>query len=365
MYTQDGLPLVHFPQNGHTTAHQIRQFCGETVTSLNTWIPRLAGQRVLVVGDVILDEYLVGKTTRLSREAPIPVLEFEARQLIPGGAANPAANIAALGSTPIQIGVIGPDSAGTNLRQVLQARGIDTGGLVTDAGRPTTVKSRIMAQMGLRFPQQVARLDTLSREPIHAGVERQVRALLDQHIRYMNAVLLSDYHCGLLTPSLVDTIRALAGEAGVLLTADAQGELDKYAGFGIVKCNADEARAYLRRNLETGADFAAAALEIGAALRLTGGMVITRGADGATVAVCASNQAVHSPAPAVTDVYDTVGAGDTAIAVLTLAAAAGASYTEAAALANYASGLVVRRVGNYTPTPAELAWALATWGNGG
>lgn len=331
--------------------------------TLSTWIPHLAGQRVLVVGDVILDEYLIGKTTRLSREAPIPVLEFETRQLIPGGAANPAANIAALGSTAIQVGVIGPDSAGTNLRQVLQARGIDTGCLVTDAGRPTTVKSRIMAQMGLRFPQQVARLDTLSREPIHAGVERQVRAMLDQHIRQVNAVLLSDYHCGLLAPALVETIRVLAADAGVLLTADAQGELDKYAGFGVVKCNADEARTYLRRDLETAEDFAAAALEIGAALRLTGSMVITRGGDGATVALCAEKRAMHSPAPAVTDVYDTVGAGDTAIAVLTLAVAAGASYSEAAALANYASGLVVRRVGNYTPRPDELAWALATWGD--
>ena len=130
----------------------------------------------------------------------------------------------------------------------------------------------------------------------------------------------------------------------------------------VSSCNADEARAYLRRDLDTPDDFAQAALQIGAALRLTGGMVITRGGDGATVALCAENQAVHSPAPVVSDVYDTVGAGDTAIAVLTLAVAAGAAYPEAAALANYASGLVVRRVGNYTPKPDELAWALTTWG---
>ncbi|MBZ0279843.1 MAG: ribokinase [Anaerolineae bacterium] len=324
---------------------------------LVTWIPRLANQRVLVVGDVILDEYLIGKTTRLSREAPIPVLEFESRQIIPGGAANPAANIVALGSTAVQVGIIGVDTAATNLRQVLQARGIDTNYLITDSARPTTVKTRIMAQMGLRFPQQVARLDTLSREPVTSAVEHQVRSVIDREIKSVQAVLVSDYHTGLLTPALVSSLRKLGTAGNVLLMADAQGELDKYAGFTLVKCNADEARDDLRRDLKSDDDFGAAALELCNRLKLTGGMVITRGADGATVGT-AEGQSIHCPAPAVSDVYDTVGAGDTTIAVLTLAVAAGASYTEATTLANYASGLVVRRVGNYTPTPEELTWAL-------
>lgn len=327
---------------------------------LKQWIDKLAGQRILVIGDVILDEYLIGRAARMSREAPIPVLEFESRQLIPGGAANPAANIVTLGSTALQVGVIGSDTAGTNLRQVLQARGIDTHYLITDSARPTTVKSRIMAQMGLRFPQQVARLDTLSREPISSSIERRVRTMINEQIAQVSAVLLSDYHTGLLTPSLVATIRKLATTAHVLLTADAQGNLEKYAGFSLVKCNADEARDYLRRDLRTDEEFAAAAMEICTTLNLTGGMIITRGPDGATIAECAGTVS-RSPAPAVTDVYDTVGAGDTTIAVLTLAVAAGASYADAASLANYASGLVVRRVGNYTPSPEELAWALDNW----
>jgi rfaE bifunctional protein kinase chain/domain len=327
---------------------------------LKLWIPKLAGQRILVIGDVILDEYLIGKAARMSREAPIPVLEFESRQLIPGGAANPATNIVALGSKVVQVGVIGSDTAATNLRQVLQARNIDTNSLITDSGRPTTVKTRIMAQMGLRFPQQVARMDTLSREPVSAAVERQVRTVIDQEIGSANAVLLSDYHTGLLTPSLVTTIRKLATKTGVLLTADAQGKLEKYVGFAVVKCNADEACDYLRRDLQTDDDFALAALELCQKLKLTGAMVITRGVDGATVGMC-EGKAIRCPAPSVTDVYDTVGAGDTAIAVLTLAVAGGASYTDAATLANYASGLVVRRVGNYSPTPDELGWALDTW----
>ncbi len=327
---------------------------------LKDWITKLAGQRILVVGDVILDEYLIGKTTRLSREAPVPVLEFESRQLIPGGAANPAANITALGSTAIQVGIIGADSAADNLKMILQEHGIETSGLLVDPSRPTTIKTRIMAQMGLRFPQQVARMDTLSRESIIAAVQQQIIALIQQHIGAVQAILLSDYHTGLLTSALVAEIRQLAAQTKLLLTADSQGELDKYDGFGLVKCNADDARDYLRRSLRTDDDFAKAAEELYQALHLTGGMVITRGGDGATVAT-GEHKVEHCPAPAVTDVFDTVGAGDTAIAVLTLAAAAGASYFEATMLANYASGLVVRRVGNYAPTPQELAEALENW----
>src|SRR5215475_12638186 len=127
-------------------------------------IPKLANQQIIVLGDVILDEYLIGRATRLSREAPIPVLEFEERRLIPGGAANPAANIVALGSKAVQVAVVGDDPEAESLRHVLERHHIETHGLIVDEGRSTTVKTRIMAHMGLRFPQQVARLDKLARE---------------------------------------------------------------------------------------------------------------------------------------------------------------------------------------------------------
>ncbi len=328
--------------------------------SLASLIPRLAGQRVIVLGDVILDEYLIGRATRLSREAPVPVLEFEERRLIPGGAANPAANIVALGSEAVQVGVTGGDADGNALRDVLRARGIDVTPLVTTHDRPTTVKTRVMAHMGLRFPQQVARLDKLTREPISAEVETTLCALLKSLVPDADALLLSDYHAGLLTPTLVGAALEAAGRAAIPATADAQGDLDKYAGFAVVKCNADEASTYLRRDLHSDEDFAAAARELRDGLRLTLGMVITRGADGATIAQ-ADGTTAHCPSPAITDVYDTVGAGDTAIAVITLVLAAGAALTDAAMLANYASGLVVRRVGNYAPTPDELAQAVAEW----
>jgi D-glycero-beta-D-manno-heptose-7-phosphate kinase len=322
---------------------------------LQSILPSFAARRIVVAGDVILDEYLIGTATRMSREAPVPVLEFEQQRLIPGGAANPAANIIALGAHVRLVGMIGADSEATALRQVLQARGINTDDLVVDGARPTTVKTRILAQMGLRFPQQVARLDKLSRDPITPAIEgRAIDAVL-RAAGNADALLLSDYGGGLLTPRLVDKARALGNH--LLLTADAQGKFEKYAGFGVVKCNADEARAFLRRPLNSPDDYAAAARDLCSALKLTRGMVITRGADGATIAT-PDGHTQHCPAPAVSDVYDTVGAGDTAVAVLTLALAAGAALDEAATLANYASGLVVRRVGNYAPTADELVKSI-------
>lgn len=327
------------------------------MNNLLNLIPRLAGQRVIVLGDVILDEYLIGRATRLSREAPVPVLEFEERRLIPGGAANPAANIVALGSEALQIGILGADAEAAALREVLQARGIHTGALLEDVDRPTTVKTRVMAHMGLRFPQQVARLDKLSREPISPVLERTLVKVLADEAKTATALLLSDYHVGLLTPALVSAALDAANAANIPAAADAQGDFDKYAGFGVVKCNADEARAYLRREIQTDDEFASAARDLCAALRLTVGMVITRGADGATVCE-ADGTTSHCPSPAITDVYDTVGAGDTAVAVIALALAAGVPLVDAAVLSNYASGLVVRRVGNYAPTPDELAQAV-------
>ncbi len=328
---------------------------------LQSLIPQLGGKKILVVGDIILDEYVTGIATRLSREAPVPVLEFEERRYIPGGAANPAANIVALGSKAVQVGIVGEDAAATTLYEVLEAHGIETDAIITCSDRPTTVKTRIMAQMGLRFPQQVARLDTLSRTPINASIEQRIRARISNRIsgkggKY-DALLLSDYHIGLLTKSLVDAIRETGQRENVLLAADAQGKLGKYIGFGLVKCNADEARSYLQRDIAGDTDFAAAAQELCEKLELTEAMVVTRGADGATLSTH-EGQTVHCPAPTISDVYDTVGAGDTTIAVLTLAIAAGASYVDAVTLANYASGIVVRHVGNHTPTPDELAQAV-------
>lgn len=324
---------------------------------LRNHIKNLGAPSVAVVGDLILDEYLIGTATRMSREAPIPVLEFERREYIAGGAANPAMNLIALGARVHQFGVVGTDDAGAQLIGMLTAHGIACAGIWQDATRPTTLKMRVMASMGLRFPQQVARIDTVSREPLPAHAQAQVSAALADGARHIHLILASDYRNGLLTPALIGTLRELGTTAGALLTADTQGNLALYRGFGLLKCNAQEATEFLGKPLETDADFAAAARDLCAQLELTRGMVITRGAAGATFAQPNGTTGL-CPAPKVTDVFDTVGAGDTAIAVMSIAVLAGAPLADAVMLANVASGLVVRKVGNYAPTRAELFSAL-------
>ena len=211
--------------------------------------------------------------------------------------------------------------------------------------------------MGLRFPQQVARVDTLSREAVSAEIQQQIRQTVDAHLSQAGALLISDYHNGLLLPELVAAVRDSAQAQGIPAIVDAQGNLQKYRGFDVVKCNADDARDYLRRDINDDTAFGAAAQTLLEKLSLRGAMVITRGAGGATIADT-DGTITHCPAPAVSNVFDTVGAGDTSIAVMTLARIAGASYADAVMLANYASGIVVRHVGNYTPSPAELTQAL-------
>jgi rfaE bifunctional protein kinase chain/domain len=317
-------------------------------------VPKLAGHHVLVVGDVILDEYLIGRTDRLSREAPIPVLEFERREYIPGGAANPSMNIAALGSHVLQVGIVGDDGDAVTLRDILQAKGIDPAGLLTDPSRHTTTKTRIMAHMGLRFPQQVARMDRIDRHPINGDVEQQIVANLKSPMP--DAVMVSDYLTGLLTTEVVAAVRETSQSRQILATADAQGQLDKYAGFDLVKCNAEEAMRCVKQRLISDDDFANAGRIMINDLNLRA-MLITRGHEGVTL-VQHDGTVNHLPAVHVEDVYDTVGAGDTVLAVVTLALAAGASYIGAAALANIAAGIVVRKVGNYAPSPAELLAAI-------
>ena len=319
---------------------------------LKAAVAQLAGKTVMVVGDVMLDEYISGRAVRMSREAPVPVLELESTRRIPGGSANPAANIVSLGGRAIQIAVVGVDSSGEALRDLLRAGGIDASGILSCAQRTTTVKTRILALMGLRFPQQLARIDTIARHDIDAQTESQLIDAISRGINSVDAVLLSHYHGGLLTASLVARIRALCRRHDVLLTADAQGQFDIFSQLDLIKCNAEDAARHLQRDLRDDDDFAWAARQLYERLKIRRAAIITRGSQGATVA--SADAIHHCHAARVSDVYDTVGAGDTAIAVLTLALAARLDVLEAAALANHASGIVVRHLGNYAPTAAEL-----------
>ncbi len=319
-------------------------------------VARLAGLRVLIIGDVSLDEYIFGRATRLSREAPVPVLEWMRRDIILGGAANPARNIVALGSSAIQIGIVGADSEGEQLRMTLNAAGISSSGVITVAGRPTTVKTRILAHDPPRLPQQVARLDRLERSCLAPGDEQRIIDVLTAYVPLVDAVLCSDYQLGLLTPNIVDATRSLCQRYGVLLTVDAQGNSHYYHGVDLFRCNNIEAATTLGRSLDTETDFHTALVELHQRLQARL-IIVTRGPDGLSL-LGTQEEYTHLPATAVSEVYDTTGAGDTFIAVTTLALAAGLKPLTAARLANIAAALVVRKLGNAVVTPGELYQAF-------
>lgn len=328
-----------------------------TINDANDLVQKLAGRRVLVVGDMFLDRYLQGRATRLSREAPVPVLEQTARFAVPGGACNPARNITALGGQALMIGVVGADAAGEELLSLMADSGIDTSAVVVDASRPTTTKTRLVAESTLRVPQHLARIDHLDRRPLDRSVEQ---ALLDQMERAAagyDAILVSHYVTGVVTAALADRVRQLARQHGAAATVDAQADLGRFAGFDLVKCNRAEAESELGQTLSSDADFERALVRLMPRLGVDS-LVITRGADGIS-ALQRGLPAVHSPALHTSDVYDVVGAGDTVIAVLTLALAARLSLAAGLYLANAAAGLVVRKLGNAVVTADELAAAVA------
>lgn len=324
--------------------------------SLSALVPRLAGLRVVVIGDLTLDEYLYGRATRLSREAAVPVLEFQRREHILGGAANPARNIVALGSHASLVGIVGADHAGQELRDLLRQVGI-TDTTILCPSRPTTRKTRILADQSPRLPQQLARIDELDRRPLKSEDEERILSALRTVITQADLLICSDYQLGLLSRRIVDAARQLCREHGVLFCVDAQGNSHYYREADLFRCNDTEAAAALGAPLHSEADFAAG-LEQLLTLLDAQLVIVTRGPDG--LAIMGKDLVyTHLPAVQVSEVYDTTGAGDTFIAVASLSLAAGLSALEAAQLANTAAALVVRRLGNAVVTPEELAAATS------
>ncbi len=320
-------------------------------------VARLAGIRVLVLGDLFLDEYLEGRAERLSREAPVPVVELLRRTTLPGGAANPARNIVALGGQAIAAGLVGDDEAGRLLVAQLRESGVDTAGVVADEGRSTTTKTRVVAYRdALRFPQHLARIDRMDRRPPAQEPLARLVDRLEVLAPQAQAILVSDYRSGTLTADLVAALTGIARGAGLLTTADAQGNLAQYAGFGLVKCNRAEAEAEVGSRLSSDADYERALARLIPELDVAA-FAITRGPEGMSVQA-RGEPIAHLLAANRSEVFDVTGAGDTVIAVLTMGLAAGLSLRMSAHLANVAAGVVVRRLGNQVVTPQELVAAL-------
>jgi D-beta-D-heptose 7-phosphate kinase/D-beta-D-heptose 1-phosphate adenosyltransferase len=321
-----------------------------------SFVSKFAGLRVLVAGDLMLDEYLWGDVHRISPEAPVPVVRLRGESAAPGGAGNAAMNVAALGGTPLVHGVIGTDAAGNTLRQFFEKHGISTHGLTNDPSRPTTLKTRIVAQS-----QQVVRADREEDGPLTEAIESAVLASIKADLDRADAVIISDYAKGLLTPMLVREVLKAAADQGPPVVVDpALGDVSRYQPVTILKLNHKEAATALGNASRVScASDRELASSMGRQLlaRLDARAVaITCGRDGL---VLLERDGEEISVPAVNrEVYDVSGAGDTVTATLALALAAGACLSAAALIANLAAGIVVGKVGTAVVSAEELREVL-------
>jgi rfaE bifunctional protein kinase chain/domain len=322
------------------------------------YIDNFKDKKILVIGDLYLDIYVVGTPSRISREAPVVVLEFVEQRQLPGGATSPACSVRALSGYAYQLGLVGDDQPGHDLTEVLVSRGVDVSGLVVDPTRPTITKTRILAEAPHLIPQQVARIDHVSRDEVSGRVQEQVLHCLQRLIAEADAVLFSDYKCGMVNTVVIEATLEAAKAKGKLVTVDSQGDLSKFRGCHLVKCNQTEAEAFFHRSLDTEEEFESALRELKETLEVQA-VVITRGHDGISLLDYVGNyQRVPGYAQ---EVFDVTGAGDTVIAVLTMALVAGASVLEAAQLANFAALTVIRKLGNATVDLKELEQEVRKW----
>jgi len=347
---------------------------GKTKTSadrLKRLIPRLRGKRIGVLGDLMLDRYLWGTASRLSPEAAVPIVDFVEQSECLGGAGNVAANLSALGARVECFGAIGNDEPGAALRKCLRDAGIVDKGVLADARRVTTVKTRIIARH-----QQVVRVDREHREPLRPEIEERILRALFAALKHLDALVLSDYDKGLVTDNFAERVLSACHRLRVAVFVKPKtSRLYAYRGARAIVCNAKEAGFFVTRSLgdEKSVEEAGRALlaHFGCAA-----VLITRGEKGMSLIEESSPRALHIPAtgfevtyarvgqPGVDrtasgrQVFDVTGAGDTVLSVLALAAAAGAPLADAAVLANAAAGVAVSKLGTATVAPEELTRAL-------
>ena len=317
-----------------------------TVARTRSLLRAMRGRRVLVLGDVMLDEFLWGRVARISPEAPVPVVEIQRESFHVGGAGNVARNIRALEGGATLIGVVGHDPAASRLREELRASGVEDA-LVEASGRPTTVKTRIVAHH-----QQVCRADRERSDELTKALEDAVIARIAGALRGADALVVSDYQKGVVTKRVMRAAVALARRRRVPVLVDPKvRHFALYRGATIVTPNLLEAEQASGIPIRDEADVRAAGARLLRSLR-SQAVLVTRGEQGMSLFE-AGRRPVHIPAAA-REVFDVTGAGDTVIATLSLALCAGASLPQAAALANDAAGVVVAKLGTATVSPDEL-----------
>ena len=317
-------------------------------------IDSMKRSRVLVIGDLTLDEFLTGQVERISREAPVLILRHEYTRQIPGGGANAIYNLAKLGAKVKVAGLLGKDSQGETLRNVLEAAGIDTRGILIESDRPTVTKTRIAGHARQSVTQQIVRVDRKSDQLPHPDLQTQLAEYVQNQLATSDAVVCSDYGDGVLTESVIK-----AGLSHSRVIVDTQKDLQRFAGATLFTPNIPEAEQAVGYSIKDDFSLDRAGRDL---LKLTQAkqILITRGEEGMSLFESKGEEVETSHVPAFnrTDVFDVTGAGDTVVAALTLSLCEGASFWEAAVLGNLAASIVVRQFGTATTTTDEMKEAL-------
>ncbi len=323
-------------------------------SNLRKRILHMSGGKVIVVGDLLIDELLEGRPERISREAPVLILEHVDTELIPGGAANTAHNISALGGVCHAVGVCGRDEYARRLAAIFERTGIRHS-LVEDASRPTTVKTRILSKShSLR--QQLLRIDRICHDPIAADVAERVVRKVEEVATGYAAIILSDYRGGIMTDVVVRGCREIASKQNLLLVVDAQDQFARFQNVTLLTPNQPDAEKAVGYEFKSREDVVRAGQEI---MDQTGAkaLLITRGAHG--MALFQQNEPmVELPVFNRSEVFDVTGAGDTVVSTMALALVTGASFVEAMALGNLAAGIVVRKPGTAVTSQREMLETL-------
>ncbi len=320
-------------------------------------VDRFEDVPVLVLADLVLDEFLHAEIARVSREAPVLIVQHRRLEAMPGGGANAVHGVRALGGLPIPVGVVGNDDAGGRLVDLLAKLGIDTAGISVEEGYETPVKTRVLAALPHSRPQQVVRIDKGAAHSVDSAAARRAVERASLRLDEVPAVLLSDYGYDLVRPDLTAALVRTARAQGLSVTCDSRHRVREFAGVTAATPNLEEAEEILGWRLE---DEGSRLREAGQRLLATLGaeeIVITRGSRG-MILFRAGEAPEEIPVFGSDQVADVTGAGDTVIAAFTLALASGATALEAALVANAAAGMVVMKRGTATVTARELTDAL-------
>ena len=314
-------------------------------------------KRLLVLGDTIADRFVYGEISRVSREAPVFILRHEQTETTPGGAANCAANLAALGAKVALISVIGKDEPGQVLLNALKTASVDCEGVVVSAERTTTTKMRVLAGQVHSTRQQVIRIDYESERAIASDETERLQQRLSEEIERADAVVISDYNYGVVDARMTALARDAANQRGIPVFIDSRFRLSEFPRFTSATPNEDEIAQLSGQPLTSDQELAALGAKLRAQLEYQS-LLVTRGGRG-MVLFEADKKPLHIEAVGSRQPVDVTGAGDTVIATYALAIASGASFAEAARLANFAGGIVVMKRGTATLSAAELSSSIS------